>query len=66
VSSTLLNKPYDAFADEGADEEVVVETKSRKQQQCQYTSLSLPCPARVVVVHRLRGWVDEEARSVHG
>lgn len=34
VSSTLLNKPYDAFADEGADEEVVVETKSKKQQQC--------------------------------
>ncbi|GAA6022958.1 hypothetical protein JCM10207_007729 [Rhodosporidiobolus poonsookiae] len=31
MSNTLLNKPYDAFADEGADEEVVEEVKKAKQ-----------------------------------
>ncbi|CEQ42159.1 SPOSA6832_03954 [Sporobolomyces salmonicolor] len=31
VSSTLLNKPYDAFADEGAEEETQVEVKKSKQ-----------------------------------
>ncbi|GAA5853501.1 hypothetical protein JCM8547_002481 [Rhodosporidiobolus lusitaniae] len=31
VVSTLLNKPYDAFADEGADEEVVEDVKKAKQ-----------------------------------
>ncbi|GAA6035262.1 hypothetical protein JCM8097_008788 [Rhodosporidiobolus ruineniae] len=29
--STLLNKPYDAFADEGADEQEVQEVKKAKQ-----------------------------------
>ena len=28
--STLLNKPYDAFADEGAEEDVQVEVKKSK------------------------------------
>uniref|UniRef100_A0A0K3CI25 FGENESH: predicted gene_9.496 protein n=1 Tax=Rhodotorula toruloides TaxID=5286 RepID=A0A0K3CI25_RHOTO len=41
VSSTLLNKPYDAFADEGADEEVVVETKSKKQQQSNHIHIRI-------------------------
>lgn len=30
--STILNKPYDAFADEGADEEVVEEAKKAPKQ----------------------------------
>ncbi|BGP21899.1 hypothetical protein JCM10295v2_000781 [Rhodotorula toruloides] len=38
---TLLNKPYDAFADEGADEEVVVETKSKKQQQSNHIHIRI-------------------------
>ncbi|GAA5851561.1 hypothetical protein JCM9279_006897 [Rhodotorula babjevae] len=29
--STLLNKPYDAFADEGAEDEVEVEVKAKPQ-----------------------------------
>merc|ERR1712093_344293 len=29
--STLLNKPYDAFADEGAEDEVAVEVKAKPQ-----------------------------------
>jgi hypothetical protein len=29
--STLLNKPYDAFADEGAEEDVQVEVKSKSK-----------------------------------
>ncbi|GEM06580.1 rab escort protein [Rhodotorula toruloides] len=41
MSSTLLNKPYDAFADEGADEEVVVETKSKKQQQSNHIHIRI-------------------------
>jgi len=31
--STLLNKPYDAFADEGAEEDVQVEVKKSKQSR---------------------------------
>jgi hypothetical protein len=31
--ATLLNKPYDAFADEGAEEEEVEEVKKPKQGQ---------------------------------
>ncbi|GAA5831422.1 hypothetical protein JCM11251_004020 [Rhodosporidiobolus azoricus] len=30
--STLLNKPYDAFADEGGEEEVVQEVKKQKSE----------------------------------
>lgn len=31
--STLLNKPYDAFADEGAEDEVAVEVKAKPQSE---------------------------------
>ncbi|GAA5966912.1 hypothetical protein JCM8115_006202 [Rhodotorula mucilaginosa] len=39
--SQLLNKPYDAFADEGADEDVQVDDKLAKKQQADYIHIRI-------------------------
>ncbi|ORY62872.1 translation initiation factor SUI1 [Leucosporidium creatinivorum] len=41
MSSTLLNKPYDAFADEGADEDVQAEVTKKVQTQAEHIHIRI-------------------------